>query len=184
MVTLQEDDKIICQMREFSCIVKKGFISQGLFLILIFIVVGCSYYSKESYLKDFEKFITDVSQNYKSYDDKVWDKQTKRYEKFTGEWFEKFKSDFTLQENITITSYKVKFNYFKSSTVIHSFLDTLKVDEIKKKAQYYIDNNMEGDLNQLYEEACKIGGVTEKTVTEILEDLHVNIENLKEKYEK
>jgi hypothetical protein len=160
----------------------------GLFLILALIVAGCSYYSKESYLKGFEEFIADVSQNHKSYDDKKWEKQTARYEKFTGEWYEKFKDDLTVAEKVTITSHKVKFNYFKkadqTSSAIQSLFDALKVDDIKEQLQYYIENDMQDEIQQFYNEARKAGKEVESTVTDILKDLEVNINELKKKYEK
>jgi hypothetical protein len=167
---------------------KRYIYAGGFSFILALVIAGCSYYSKESYLKGFEEFITDVSQNHKSYDDKKWEKQTARYEKFTGEWYEKFKDDFTVTEKITVTGYKVKFHYFKkadqASSAINSLFNTLNVDEMKGQLQYYIENDMQDEIQQFYNEAKKAGKEVESTVTDILEDLKVNINELKKKYEK
>ncbi|MDR1222569.1 MAG: hypothetical protein LBL07_06780 [Tannerella sp.] len=167
---------------------KKSLFANGLSFLLILSIAGCSCYSKERYLKDFEKFITDVSQNHKSYDDKKWEKQTARYEKFTGEYYEKFEDDFTLKEKITVTGYKVKFNYFKkadqASSAIQALFDALKVDDIKKQLEYYIENDMQDEIRQFYDEAKKAGKEVESTVTDLLEDLNVNLNELKRKYEK
>jgi hypothetical protein len=167
---------------------KKSLFTYGLSFILILSIAGCSYYSKESYLKGFEKFITDVSQNHKSYDDKTWEKQTARYEKFTGEWYKKFEDDFTVKEKVSITGYKIKFNYFKktdqASSAINALFDALKVDDIKKQLEYYIENDMQDEIRQFYDEAKKAGEEVESTVTDILEDLKVNMNELKKKYEK
>jgi hypothetical protein len=167
---------------------RKNIFTYGLSFILILSITGCSYYSKESYLKGFEEFIADVSQNHKSYDDKKWEKQTARYEKFAGGWYEKFKDDFTAKEKITITSYKVKFNYFKKtdqvSSAIDSLLEAFDVDDIKEQLEYYVENDMQNEIQQFYNEAKKAGKEVESTVTDILEDLKVNMNELKKKYEK
>ena len=56
----------------------------------------------------------------------------------------------------------------QSSSAIKGLLDVLDVNEIKEKAQhYYANNNIEDDLNQLYEKTRKTGSETEETVTEI-----------------
>ena len=145
--------------------------------------VSCSTpLSKESYLKKYETFVSDVSENYESYTGKDWTKKTERYEKFSGEWYEKFKNDFTWQEKLKITGLETKFQYYRflgqSSSTIKDLLKALNIKEIKEKVQYYIKNDMESDLNQLYEEARKAGGAAEKAVMGILKELQVDIEGL------
>jgi len=152
--------------------------------VVLVCLSSCAPMSKESYLKKYNNFISEISDNYKSYSDKMWEKQTKKYEKFTGKWYEKFKGDFTLLEKAKIKVNETKFHYYKtlsrSSATIKEWFDALNVNEIKEKAQYYINNNMEDDLKQLYDEARKAGSTAEKTITEILNDLQVNIEKLKD----
>jgi hypothetical protein len=150
--------------------------------ILVFIS-SCAPMSKESYMKKYGVFITEISQKYKTYDNKEWNNKNEKYQKFSGEWYEKFKDDFTVKEKITLTSYQVKFNYYRtltqSSNAIKELFDAMKVDEIKEQIQYYIDNNMQDDLQKFYDEARKAGKEIESTVSDILEDLEVNIEELK-----
>ena len=81
------------------------------------VIVGltaCSPMSKESYLKKYDAFISEVSDNYKSYDKKTWAKQTKKYEKFSGEWYNKFKDDFTLKDQISIKANQAKWYYYRN----------------------------------------------------------------------
>ena len=155
------------------------------FILLIYLmVVSCSTpLSKESYLKKFDTFVSEISSNHESYSGKDWAKKTERYEKFSGDWYEKFKDDFTWQEKLKITGLKTKYQYYRvlsqSSVAIKELLNTLNIKEIREKVQFYIKNDMENDLSLLYEEACKAGGAAEKAVMEILKELQVNIEELK-----
>ena len=161
-----------------------GKISKLYYIIFISIMAfSCSTpLSKESYLEKFETFVSEVSENYETFSDKDWEKKTEKYEKFSNEWYEKFEDDFTWQEKLKITGLKAKFQYYKvlnqSSSAIKELLNSLNIKEVKEKIQYYINNDMENDLNQLYEEACKAGGAAEKAVMEILKELQVNIEEL------
>jgi len=153
-------------------------------LFIAIMVFSCSTpLSKESYLKKFEAFTAKVSDKGESYSKKDWIKATERYEKFSGEWYEKFKDDFTWQEKLKITGLKTKFQYYRvlyqSTAAIKDLLNALNIKDIKEKIQYYINHNMENDLSQLYNEAIKAGGAAEKAVMEILKELQVNIEELK-----
>ena len=71
---------------------------QLLYISLIAIIAtSCSTpLNKESYLKKFDAFVSEVSENCKTYSDKDWEKKTEKYEKFSGEWYEKFKNDMRL----------------------------------------------------------------------------------------
>ena len=78
--------------------------------IIILLVVNCSTpLSKENYLEKFDAFISKVSENYKTYSAKDWEKKTEKFEKFSSEWYEKFKDDFIWQEKVKITINKTKF---------------------------------------------------------------------------
>jgi len=102
-----------------------------------FLAASCSVpLSKESYLEKFDAFIVEVSENHKTYSGEEWKKKTEKFEKFSGEWYEKFKDDFTLQEKIKITANNAKFYYYKalnqSSSVIKELFDVLNIDENDK----------------------------------------------------
>jgi hypothetical protein len=158
-------------------------------VILAVAVVSCDTpMSKESYLERYGKFINEVSANYKTYNDKQWHEASDKYKKFSGDWYRKFEDDFTFQEQIKLKAWQVNWNYCLavrySSSTIDTILKLLKVDDIKEQVKFYIDNNMQDDLQRLYDEACKAGSKVEKTVTDILKDMNVNIDKLKEQYDK
>jgi hypothetical protein len=146
------------------------------------LLAACSPMSKESYLEKYAAFMSEVSENYKSYVDKDWEKKTEKFKQFSDEWYTKFKDDLTWQEKLKVTGFQAKFYYYRtlqqSSSTIKELLVGLNVDKIKEQVQYYINNDMKEALTQLYEEACMAGDAATEAVTEILNELQVNIEKL------
>jgi len=149
---------------------------------VMFCMAACSPMSKESYLKKYDAFISEVTAHYNSYDDKAWAKQSEQYEKFSGQWYDKFKEKFTLKEQIAVKANQVKWYYFRNlnntAATVKQLLDTLDVQGMKKQVQYYIDNNMQSDLQTFYEEAQKRGKDAREAVTEILKELNVKTDEL------
>ena len=155
-------------------------------LFFVFLMASCSTpLNKERYLKNFETFLSEVSENYKNYSDKDWKKETEKFEKFSGVWYEKFKDEFTWQEKLKIMSYQAKFQYYSALSQTSSFFDemlkSLNVQEIKATVQHYINNGLVDDLNQLYKKATEAGAAAEKVITEILNELKINIEELQKR---
>jgi len=151
-------------------------------LIVATVAVSCSTpMSKESYLKKFDNFISEISENHKTYDENDWQKMAEKYAKFSGEWYEKFKNDFTLKDHIAIKANQAKWYYYSvlNETIsVKELLESLDVKGIKEQVQYYIDNNMQDDLQKFYEEAKKIGEGALTAITEILDELEVKIKSL------
>ena len=144
--------------------------------------MACAPMSKESYLEKYEAFISEISEDYQTYDDEMWQKQTELYENFSGKWYDKFKDEFTLKDQIAIKANQAKWYYYRNlesaTSTVKQLLESLDIKGMKKQIQYYIDNNMQSDLQKLYEDARKAGKDAQKAVAEILEELNVKIEEL------
>jgi hypothetical protein len=155
--------------------------------ILLTSILFTACMNKDSYMANFEKFIADTGNNYSDYSDKDWQEKDTEYKNFSEKWYEKFKDELTMKEKVKITGYQVKYNYYRTlnqaSSVFNSLFETLNVDKIRQEVQYYIDNNMQSDLEKFYDEARKAGKAAEETVTEILEELKVNVDELKKELE-
>ena len=152
--------------------------------IITLLLVNCSTpLNKGSYMKKFDAFIADISDNHKAYSDKDWEKKTVRYKQFSDEWYAKFKNDFTMKDEIAIKANQVKFNYYRtfnqSSNLIKQLINSLNIKELKEQAAFYLKNDMKNDLKNMYEEAQKAGKEAEAAVAEILKELNVKIEELK-----
>jgi len=151
--------------------------------IAIICLSSCVPMTKESYMKKFDAFVTEISENYKTYNDKAWKKQTEKYDKFSGVWYNKFKDEFTFKDEIVIKTNQTKWYYYRNlsmaTSTVNQIFELLNVKELKQQVQYYIDNNMQSDLQKFYEDAQKAGKDAQKAVTEILEELNINIDELK-----
>ena len=150
--------------------------------IILLCLAACAPTSKESYLEKFDDFISEVSNNYKTYDDKAWEKQIIKYEKFSGRWYDKFKDEFTLNDQISIKANQTKWYFYRNlnnvSSTVKQLLEALDIEGIKNKVQYYIDNNMQSDLQKIYDDAQKAGKDVQEAVSEILKELNVTIEEI------
>jgi hypothetical protein len=146
------------------------------------VITACSPMTKESYMEKYGSFISEISENHKIYSEKDWRKQTGKYDKFSDEWYEKFKDDLTLKDEIAIKTNQTKWYYYRhlntATSSIKQLFESLDVNEIKKQVQYYIDNNMPNDLQKFYKDAQKAGKDAEEALTEILEELNVKIDEL------
>jgi hypothetical protein len=148
--------------------------------------VGCSTpMNKESYLKKFDAFITDVSANYKTWQDEEWAKKIEQYERFSGEWYKKFEKELTFQEEVKVVGFQTKFNYYKaldeSSTILRNFkemLNNVDTDEIRETVRSYVNSDRMDELKLLYEEAVQVGGAAMDAMTRILNELQISVEEL------
>lgn len=139
-------------------------------LLLTVSFMGCAPMSKDSYIKKFGDFTKEVSRDCKSYDVDDWEKMSKKYDNFSGKWYDKYREEMSLKEILLVRSYQAKWYYNRGSSVLND------VVEVEKIIRFYVENDMQSDLQRLREEAHSIGGETEKTLNEILEKLDVQIE--------
>ncbi|MDR1631674.1 MAG: hypothetical protein LBR97_02145 [Dysgonamonadaceae bacterium] len=150
--------------------------------IAVVCLSACSPMSKEAYLERFDEFVSEVSDNYKTYDSKAWAKQSEKYNKFLDEWYSKFKDEFTLKDEISIKANQAKWYYYRNlddaTSTVKQLLDAVDIKGMKQKVQYYIDNNMLDDLQKFYNDAQKAGKDAQVAAEEILNELNVKIEDL------
>ena len=139
---------------------------------LLFVTItfmSCVPMSKDSYIRKFGDFTQEVSRNCKSYNVDDWKKMEKKYNAFSGQWYEKYKNTMSMKEKLLVRSYQAKWWYNRGTSVLND------VVEVEQLIRFYVENDMQSDLQKLYEEAHDIGGETAKTVDEILKKLDVQI---------
>jgi uncharacterized protein YdcH (DUF465 family) len=144
-------------------------------LILILLITSCAPQSKESYLEDYKEFITEISENNANYTEEDWKNKDEKYEKFTGEWYEKFKDDFIWKDNILLTKYEFQYNLYKLKGNSSELFDELfkDYDQLKEQVKYYSENDMEKDLEFLLKEAEEVGKTATETLEEIFKELEI-----------
>ena len=69
---------------------------------------------KESYMEMFSTFITYVSRNHKTFSDKEWERKTEQFEKFSGEWHNKFRHEFTRQDRRVIFEKRMAWRFYRN----------------------------------------------------------------------
>lgn len=130
------------------------------YLILFFLLVSCSPMSKDSYLKQYDSFMEDVSSNYTNYNDQDWKDTDDKFKKFDEQWYKKFEEDLSFSEKATIYKYNLQYVLFRNSKGSTNFFNKyLKngYEDLKEKIQYYKDNQMNDDLNKLEKIAREAG---------------------------
>ena len=161
-------------------IVKKLFY----FIAIALMAVSCSVLmSKESYMKKFDAFVKEVSEKHQTYSAKDWEKHAATYKKFSEVWYEKFKNDLTLKDEIAIKANQVKYNYYyalgQTGSSIKDLINSIDAKALKEQVQFYINNNMKSDLQTIYDEARKAGKEAESSLAEIFKELNIKIDDLK-----
>ncbi len=154
-----------------------------LLLASILLMVSCAPASKEKYLQRFDEFIQEVSDNKDSYTEEDWTRVAEKYDKFCGEWYDKFEKEFTLLEKGHIVANEGKWLYYQNLSGVISDLDkaiqSIDTDKIKKDVKFYLENDMQKDLQNLYDTAVEKGKEAEQAILEIFEELEINIEEYK-----
>lgn len=104
-----------------------------LFALLVFsIFYSCTFdecTSKSLYINSFDNFIRDVEHDYRDFTKADWEKAQLKFDRLTGECYEKFEKDFTSEEERRIFKNSLKYSFYKLSSQLP--ID-LKSDEIKK----------------------------------------------------
>ncbi len=137
--------------------------------------VSCSEpTSKESYMEKFESFVERVEQNHKKYTRKDWEWADERFEKYNTEWYRKFRDDLTLEDQIKIKGLVIKYHSLKDKQSIGDILHDLFKDDVNqlgKKIEEYIDNDMDEDLDKIIEGAESIGDSAVKVLEDVVRKL-------------
>lgn len=76
-----------------------------LLAVISLVVVSCSNgpLTPDSYVKQYEEFVDEISSQYVNYSDKDWDRQFERFKKFTGEWYERVEDRLGMTQKIKVT---------------------------------------------------------------------------------
>lgn len=144
------------------------------FSLTIFLVSCLNPSSKESYLEKFESFVDRVEQNHKKYNDKDWEWSDSQFEKYNNDWYLKFRDDFTLSDQIKIKSLIIRYHSYKNKEDISEVLKQLfkeDIDDVHKKVEAYIENDMEDDLGTILEGAVAIGDSALKVLEDVIKEL-------------
>ena len=153
--------------------IKKILILVGILLALL--LSSCSPQTKESYLEDYEAFVNQVDKENKDYTDEDWKEIEEEYEKYNGEWYNKFEDEFTWKEELVLTKYQFQFNLMRlkyDSEDIGNLFNKEDYTELKKQLKYYTENKMDSDIAFIMEQAAEMGTAYAELVDSLLTNLN------------
>jgi len=155
--------------------------ARTLLTAIMLIVVSCAPQTKEAYLEQYKEFIAEVSREFETYTIEDWDKSLEQYERFSSEWFRKFKDEFTWQEQLLVGKYEIQYNLMRVKNGSANFFENSLEDnflQLKEQVAYYYENEMEEDIEFLVEQAKEIGDSAISVMKEILDELEIEMEEL------
>ena len=150
-------------------------------LVLILTLVSCEPQSKEAYLEKYKAFISNVSLEYETYAEADWERSLEMYERLSGDWYRKYKDDFTWKEQLLVGKYEIQYNMMRVKESSVNFFDTfMKNDFEKLKGQvlHYYENDMNEDIEFLVQQATEIGDSAIVIMQKIMEELEIEMDEL------
>lgn len=165
------------QKSQFSSALSKT----GFFLLILLFITSCGPQSKETYLKKYQNFITEINEESDDYSEQDWEKADEKYTKFNNDWHKKFEDELTWEEDIILAKYKFQYNLKKtkvnSNEFFHNYIKN-DYEQLKEQLKYYSENEMDEDIEFLLEQAKEIGDSATKTIEGIFKELNIDINNL------
>lgn len=151
-------------------------------LVLLMLVIGGTScvlpLKKEWYLNNFERFVANVEKNAEEFKSRDWRYANRRYRLYSDKWYEKFREELTLQEQIRVAGLKIRYTAAKQASGIRRSVDEQvkeDLDRIGKDIDKYLDENLDRDLENISKGAKEIGD----SAVKVLEDLLKEVRNKK-----
>ena len=154
------------------------FISLAILMLLIGFSSCLIPAKKEWYLSNFEKFVANVEKNANEFKPRNWRYANKRYRLYSEKWYEKFREELTLQEQIRIAGLKIRYTAAKQASGVRRLVDEQvkeDLDRIGRDLDKYLDENLDRDLEKISKGAKQIGD----SAVKVLEDLLFEIRKKK-----
>ena len=61
---------------------------------------SCGPMTADSYMRQYEEFVDELADNFRTYSDADWDRQAKRYDKFTGPWYARVEDQLSMSQKL------------------------------------------------------------------------------------
>jgi hypothetical protein len=96
--------------------------------------------TKSSYLDAFEYFIKDIEKNRGKFSEKDWEKAEEKYNRLTGECYDKFQSELTMIEEGKIMKYSLKYAFYKLNKELSLGLTEEKIKSFQFDMENYFES--------------------------------------------
>lgn len=148
-----------------------------LILLFLFVVLtSCAPQSKDSYLKEYQKFILNVKNECENYSEGDWLRADKKFIVFSEELYGKFEQDLTWKESLLLSKHEVKYQFLKFKHEFSSISEIFKdenIGDLKKQIKFYSENGMEDDIEFVRKQALEVGDEAVSEFEVILKELEL-----------
>lgn len=155
----------------------------GFLALVMAMMISCAPTSKENYMEKYVSFLDEVSMEYKDYTPKDWEAMDEKFEKFNGEWYQKYEQELSFKDELKLQGYKMKYAYYRAlaegKSAVDGFVESIDVDqmkkdvedaakEAKKAAEEFVNSidmeQVQKDLEEVGEEIVKAAEEVGKTI--------------------
>jgi hypothetical protein len=154
---------------------KANWASRVTVIIIAFSVVSCLISgSKERYLVNFSRFVSNVEINADKFRANDWRWANRRYKQYSEIWYRKFRDDLTVREKIEISALKIRYTTARKYKGKQSLIDERVREDLERLGQdvgKYLDENLERDLERISKGGREIGDSAVKVVEDLLKEL-------------
>jgi len=149
------------------------------FSLALLLVISCGPRDKETYLQQFEDFVEKVSSESGDYGERDWQWADQKFERFSGEYYERFRDELSWKETAIVKKYEIHYHYHSSSTKAANLINGLFSDEgqaeLKSRLEYYVEHEMEDEIRLLLLKAEVKSIEAKQKLMSLLRDLKYTI---------
>ena len=130
--------------------------------------------SKDRYLTNFERFVNNVEKNSNDFKRRDWRWADKRYRLYSDNWYDKFREELSLKEQLQIAGMKIRYQALKEGSKMQRIVDEKLAEDLEKLGEdmgKYFDENLKRDMDRLTKGAQEIGDSAVKVVEDILKEI-------------
>ncbi len=143
------------------------------FVVAVLLATACTApKTKEAYMKKYEAFVERVEKNHSDYNKNDWKYADKKIKQFNEKYYSKFEDELTIKDQLKIGALSLKYNSLKGEEEFGKAIKK-EIQHLKDEVEYYIENDMDEDLDKLIEGAGQIGD----SLGVVIEDLVKEIRN-------
>jgi hypothetical protein len=130
--------------------------------------------TKETYLKNFDRFISDVEKNGKKFSISDWTWANRRFSKYSGEWYDNFQNDLKMEEKMQVAGLKTRYMIAKGSSKLGQYMNKelgKDLDRMKEDVQKYMKEDFKKDIREISKGAREIGDSAKKVIEEVKKEV-------------
>ena len=144
-----------------------------LLLLLVFSVSSCLVPdTKETYLRNFERFVKDVEKNNAEFTGTDWKWANKRFSKYSGEWYDKFRDDLRMEDKIQVSLLRSRYLAVKEISKIGRYMNDdldMHFEKLGDDIKNYMEKDLNKDIDEITRGAREIGDSAVKVMEDVLD---------------